>query len=184
MKISSAISIGSVLAHGVEGIRAAVGQALDQIEARDHADQPFVLDHRQGLDAVIHQQTRGHGDMVFGCHGEDFPRHDLRGRAALGLVRLRRTPAKHGAVEVLLPDRFARLQPLVGRTMHQVALGHEAEQVSPGIGHRNAVDAVLDQDAGDLRHGRLRCDPDRVRGHQVTDFHAVFLSQDLWVDRR
>src|SRR3546814_7403374 len=49
-------------------------------------------------------QTRGHGDMVFGRHGKDFPRHDLRGRAALGLVRLGCAPAKHRAVEVLLPE--------------------------------------------------------------------------------
>ena len=61
--------------------------------------------------------------------------------------------------------------------MHQVVLGHEAEQASLGIDDRNAVDVVLDQDAGDLRHGRLRRDPDRVLGNEFADFHAEFLSK-------
>nr|QPG01073.1 hypothetical protein 12CE1_00032 [Acinetobacter lwoffii]QPG01501.1 hypothetical protein E10B_00187 [Acinetobacter johnsonii]QPG01689.1 hypothetical protein 1BD1_00122 [Acinetobacter sp. TTH0-4] len=161
-------------------ISAVAGQSLDQIEARDDADQPLVFDDGQRLDVVIREQTRGHGDMVFGRHGKDFPRHDLRGRAALGLVRLGCAPAKHRAVEVLLPDRFARLQPLVGGAMDQITLGHDAEQTSLSIGDRNAVDAVFNQDAGDFRHSRLGRDLYRVWGHQVANFHGVLLPDLRW----
>ena len=145
----------------------AARERAHEIGAGDDPDErAVVVDDREALDPVLGHRTGGERDVPVDTDRDRGRRHRIARGAGLELPLVHVTVAEQPRDDPAVP----RLGPAL--LEEDVRLRHHPQHHTALADHRQARDAVLDEDRGHLAERRLRPDRDRVPAHELLDLHA------------